>query len=243
MTDSFLIPEGSEHLSQIKTMLSNYLQGGQAGHEQFLRYYGAAYRYFLALVHNADQAKELTNQFAQRFLAGELRKFDPAKGRFRDYLKTALRNMARDHFRRQKRQAHSLPEEEVPDEQAATFDTAWQEELLHQAWKSLEKRQHDTGKPFYTVLRFKSEHPKLRSSQLAFDLGELLGQSLTAVGVRQLVRRARQAFQGILLDEVSRTLGSADLERQAEELRELNLWDYCKDEWQNRKQMKNTNPR
>jgi hypothetical protein len=229
MSDSFRVPSAAERLTEIQTRLSRLYQTGEPGHEEFFRYYGAAYRYFLALVRDGDAARDLTNEFAQRFFNGDFRRFDPALGRFRDFLKVALRHMAVDHFRGRERQAGPLPSDDLPEEPPAAFDAAWQEELLHQSWRSLECRQRETGKPVYTVLRCKTENPQMRSAQLADEVGKLLGLTLTAQGVRQLVHRARAAFQETLLDEVVRSLGSPSPERLEQELHDLQLWSYCRD--------------
>src|SRR6266404_8082392 len=69
--------------------------------ELLLRYYGAAQRYLLAIVRDPQVAEELTQDFAVRFLRGDFRHADPGQGRFRDFLKTALRHMAQDFWRKQ----------------------------------------------------------------------------------------------------------------------------------------------
>ena len=85
------------------------------------RYHGAVYRYFLAVLRDPDAAHELFQTFAYRFLRGDFKKFDPGKGRFRDYLKAALLNMVRDHWKRQPSLRH-LPLEEIPELAASAQD-------------------------------------------------------------------------------------------------------------------------
>ena len=66
------------------------------------RYSGAVHRYFLTAVNNPDEAEELDQEFAIRFLRGDFRRSDPEKGRFRDYVKRAVQNMISDYYRRKK---------------------------------------------------------------------------------------------------------------------------------------------
>src|SRR5947207_152703 len=62
-----------------------------------LRYSGAAYRYLLGAVRDPDRAEDLCQEFAVRFLRGDFHRAAPGRGRFRDYLKTALVNLVNDH--------------------------------------------------------------------------------------------------------------------------------------------------
>src|SRR5262249_10634620 len=64
------------------------------------RYGGAARRYLLAAVRDADGGDELFQLFACRFLHGDLRGANPERGRFRDYLKGVLYHLAVDYHKR-----------------------------------------------------------------------------------------------------------------------------------------------
>src|SRR6478736_4507380 len=59
------------------------------------RYQGAAYRYLTAATGDPDVAADLFQEFAVRFLRGDFRRATPDRGRFRDYLRTVLINLAR----------------------------------------------------------------------------------------------------------------------------------------------------
>ena len=228
-TDSFITPTGDHRLTEIETHLSRLFQSGQPGHDEFLRYYGAAFRYFRVLVGDGETAKDLTNQFAERFFNGDFTRFDPAKGRFRDFVKTAIRNMAIDHHRRRRPMAE-IGDAEVaaPDETDATFDAAWHEELLHQAWRALERRQEADGQPHFAVLKLKTDHPKMRSTELGENLSKTLGKLVAAATARQWVHRARDLFQDLLIDEVAYSIGSKDRGRLMEELESLRLLTVCR---------------
>src|SRR2546421_2034702 len=55
-----------------------------------LRYRGAVHRYLSRLLGDADAADDLTQEFSLALLKGELRGADPARGRFRSYVKSVL---------------------------------------------------------------------------------------------------------------------------------------------------------
>jgi RNA polymerase sigma-70 factor (ECF subfamily) len=63
---------------------------------------------------------------------------------------------------------------------------------------------------------------------MARQLGEQLGRPLTDAGVRQVLHRARDRFADLLLDEVARSLQTAEADRLEQELIDLDLLPYCK---------------
>jgi RNA polymerase sigma-70 factor (ECF subfamily) len=213
-----------------------------------LRYYGAVYRYLLGMLHSPAAAEEMTQEFSVRLLRGDFRHFDPARGRFRDFLKTSLRHLVQDYWRQQKKRKEKevppLPERagepggvSARSEQAAEdlefdfdqgFIEKWKEELLARAWEALEKSQAETGQCYYTVLRCKTDQPELRSAQLAEQVSARLGKPVTAEGTRQLLHRARKRFAELLVDEVTHSLGTPEPGQVAEELIELGLMSYCR---------------
>src|SRR5581483_5349203 len=96
-----------DRLSQIATRWSLLLEargGGDASRaargELLLRYHAPVYRYLRGLVRDEAAAEELCQEFALRFLRGDFRHADPARGRFRDYLRVALRHLAAERARR-----------------------------------------------------------------------------------------------------------------------------------------------
>src|SRR5262249_34829660 len=108
--------EFENRLSQIATRWSVLLQAHQetdaaaAARQQLLeRYCGAVYRYLLAAVRDHHAAEDLTQEFALRFVRGQFRLADPERGRFRDYVKTALFHLVDDYRRRQGRAPSPAP--------------------------------------------------------------------------------------------------------------------------------------
>jgi DNA-directed RNA polymerase specialized sigma24 family protein len=210
-----------------------------------LRYHGAAYRYLLGIVRDPQVAGELTQEFAVRFLRGDFRRADPAQGRFRDLLKTALRHLAQDFWRRQKKALPRLAEDlseqaRSADMPGASLDrqflSSWRDEILARTWEALATLESKTGQPYLTALLGKTVQPQLRSAQLAEELRTQLGRSFTEPAVRQLLHRARTLFAHMLVQEVARSLETEELHQIEEELIDLDLFPYCKSALERRKQ-------
>ena len=212
------------------------VQQGQA--ELFERYRGAAYRYLVAILRDADAADDVFQEFSLRFLKGDFHRATPEKGRFRNYLKTALSRMAVDHHRRRRREGLGLAEAAADlagstDEAEAgreEFEECWRTELIENAWRALAEVEAQTGTPYYAALRCYSEHPEARSQEIAAKLTAALQpeRPFSAEGVRQIVHRARHRFSNLLIDEVAASIGSSDLEEVEAELAALALLGYCR---------------
>lgn len=214
-----------------------------AQHTLVLCYYRPVYFYLRGMLRDADAAEELTHEFCVRFLRGDFRGAHPQRGRFRDLVKTAARNLALDYWRRQqarkKKGPHVLGGK--PDSAAGAhalvvkprtemvFLRQWRQSLLIQAWRGLARLQKQTGSPYFSVLRYKSNHPQVRSAQLARRMSAHRGRRVTTAGVRQLLCRARQRFADCLVAAVARSLLSPSREDIERELIELKLLQYCKD--------------
>jgi len=233
-------PLNDQHLSQIQTswsMVHDAKLGTaavEAAREQLLqRYRGAVYRYVLAVVKDPSLADDLTQEFAYRFVRGDFRNADPQRGRFRKFVKTAVLNLVRDHYRRGSRQPKPVHDSSFPDGAASRsvepdqqFVDTWKQELMDRAWKSL-KSQQATDLPLYTVLNLRAEHPDLRSPALAERLSETLGRPVTANWVRQVLFRARHQFAEYLLQDVLHSLNQPTADELEDELRECGLFEVC----------------
>jgi RNA polymerase sigma-70 factor (ECF subfamily) len=199
-----------------------------------LRYRGAVYRYLLGMVRDPAAAEELAQDFAVRLLRGDFRRADPGRGRFRDFLKAAVRHLVIDYWREQGKAPVPLDPAAVavgPAEEAdldRPFLERWREELLNQTWDALEEVQARTGQPYHTVLRWKTEQPEQRSAQMAQRLSAHQGRPVTENALRKLLHRARKLFADLLVDEVARSLGTSAPEPLEQELIDLDLLDYCR---------------
>jgi RNA polymerase sigma-70 factor (ECF subfamily) len=199
------------------------------------RYRGAVYRYLRKLLHEPDAADEVFQEFALRLVRGALGGADPQRGRFRNFVKGTLFHLVAD-YRKQRRHwpgplpaegaALAAPSEDVESDRL--FVASWCDELLARAWAALAASEVMTGQRLYAVLRFRADHPEMRSPELAEELTARLGRPFTAAGVRQTLHRARDKFAALLLDEVTPSLENPGAEQLEEELVELGLLDYCR---------------
>ncbi|MBQ12057.1 MAG: hypothetical protein CMJ45_10975 [Planctomyces sp.] len=202
------------------------------------RYHVAVYRYFMTALRDAQAAEELFQEFSLRFVRGDFRRFDPRRGRFRDFIRVALMNLIRDYRRRQFNRPADLGSDgavivdgdgEV-DESLPEFDDAWREELLAQCWKLLLLQQDQDGQPLHTVLKFRVDGEKPTGAELAETLNRQLQPEspYSEAGARKLLQRARDKFADLLIDEVSRSLDDPRLEEVESDLVALGLLPYCR---------------
>lgn len=99
---------------------------------------------------------------------------DPGRGRFRDYVKAILLNLAADHRRRLRRAPGPLPAAEpaaATDERM--FLNLWRAELLDRTWEALrdcgDRQPHYEVLPSALITRFR--RPMLRRGSWAFRWG------------------------------------------------------------------------
>ena len=200
------------------------------------RYCGAVYRYLLTNVRNPDLAEELSQEFALRFLQGDFRRADPARGRFRDFVKTSLFHLLADHYRAKQGRAKAalqgalVASTDVPADELAEkeFLSEWRTQLLNCAWAGLAAQDGDTGQLMHRVLLWRAENPNATAIDFAAELSANLGKPFTAAGIRQLLHRARIKFAELLVEEVARTLPTTEPNAVQEELALLELLVYCR---------------
>src|SRR5262249_61055245 len=90
------------------------------------------------------------------------------------------------------------------------------------------KVQQESGSLYHTVLRCKIEQPQARTEDLARQVSERLGKSVSAGSLRVTLHRARQRFAELLLAEVAHSLETSDPQQLEDELIELGLLEYCR---------------
>ena len=229
----------NDRLSQIATRWSLLLQargGGNTGHaawgELLLRYHAPVYRYLRGLVRDETEAEDLCQEFAVRFLRGDFRHADPARGRFRDYLKVALQHLAGERSRRRPPPLplngdRSSPAPVLPAAADERFQELWRAELLGRAWAELAGLSAARGDQFYEVLRLKSDDPARTSDALAEELTRRHGRPITASAARQTLHRAREKFADLLRAAVAASIPTDDPSEVDAELAELGLLVYC----------------
>jgi RNA polymerase sigma-70 factor (ECF subfamily) len=233
------------HLSQIQTLWSvvRLAHGDhtavQSAQQVLLDRYGGAVRsYALAALRDEDAADEVFQEFALKFVRGDFGTADPGRGRFRAFVKTVVFRLIVDYQRRKKGLLREGPLHSNVAEPAAndaaeksdedTFRTSWRDQLLGRCWQRLREIEDQTGKPHYTVLKFRVDHPDARSADLASGLSDALNKPINAGAVRVLLHRARDAFADVVYEEVGHSLDNASIAEVEDELIELNLLEYCK---------------
>jgi len=208
------------------------------------RYGGAIRRYLLGSLRNEDAADEVFQEFSLKLVSGAFQKAHASHGRFRSFLKTTLFHLIIDYQRRGKRNAtrelmHETPDRPFCEDRLAEEDRAWtrswREELLAKGWSALAKTEKSTGTPYYTVLRFRSEHPEMRSQEIADQLDGKVAKKLGSSSVRVLIHRARELLAEEVLDLVLDSIDNASLDECEEELIDLDLLEYCRSALQRRR--------
>jgi DNA-directed RNA polymerase specialized sigma24 family protein len=238
------LPGQPTHLDQIATNWSllrlahqdSVTAAGPARNALVLRYAGAIRKFLGILVPQEQDADELSQEILVRLLRGDFARAAPERGRFRDYLAVAARNLVKAFWTRKARQTgqdldvnqFEAPEEESPyDDQLLV---TWRRSLLDMTWSALEEYQRThKGSVSFTLLRLRADFPDDDSEQLAARLSDVLGRKVRADAVRQQLRRARLRFAQLLLEEVARGLDDPTPERVEEELVEIGLMDYVGD--------------
>jgi len=209
-----------------------------------LRYLPAVRRYVQAIVQKEHDAEDLAQDLVVRLLASDFAGADPGRGRFRDLLKTAIRNMVRDHWSRQKRRrsvAYDVGDE--PSREGQADDDAWTVQWRHQVldlvWNAFRNQQRgEAGKGAYALLRLRAEHPDDSSEELAARYAAKTGEQVRADAVRQKLRRARLQFADLLLVELAKGFDEPTAEKIEDELVALGLVDIVRDllpeDWRDR---------
>ena len=107
-----------------------------------LRYAKSIRRYVGGMVKSREDADELAQDVVMRLMKGDFGGADPTRGRFRDLLKTATRNMVHSHWEKSNRRKtadHDLDlvgREEVEDPR---WVAEWQSNVLEHAWAAYGK--------------------------------------------------------------------------------------------------------
>ncbi len=237
--DEVKVDQNLNHISTVWTMVRKAHDGSnRAAHDALQalmeRYSGEVYRYLLGALRDPHAADDLSQEFSLRFVRGDFRNADPERGRFRDLVKTVLFHLIVDYQRRQKAGPRALPPDDCGPAQPedsltsdAQFIESWRQQLLSQAWAALARWDRRQGSRYYDVLRYRADHRELSSAEMAAQLTVRLNKQVSADWVRQTLRRAREQFADLLLDELSHSIVNPTRERLAEELADLRLLSYC----------------
>lgn len=200
------------------------------------RYDAAIQRYLKALIKNPHDAEEVAQDFQLRMYQHGLVRSKVIRGRFRNYLKAAVRNAALTYFRRRPHERPGdldllhLPDHRSPGQDDQEWLDEWRRCLLDRTWEALERHQRRSpGNLFHTVLRVAVDQPHDDSRVLAARVSALTGNPISAEAFRKQLSRARRKFAGLVVREVAQTLENPTLDHVEEELIELRLMKYVQD--------------
>ncbi len=199
-----------------------------------LRYAKAIRRYVGGILKNSEDADELAQEVVVRLMQGDFGGADPNRGRFRDLLKTAVRNMVHNHWSKSNRRKAADTDLETiasrPADDDWNWDAEWRTSILEHAWSAVKKFESENPtNPAYTLLRLRTEFPDCTSEFLAEKLGAKLGAPVRADACRQMLRRARLRFVDALVAEIGLGLSGPTPAGIADELAAIGLLERVKD--------------
>ncbi|WP_417848882.1 RNA polymerase sigma factor [Thalassoglobus sp.] len=222
--------------SMIQKAHGQSLTGGEEARKYLvMRYSPAIRRYVRAITKDEDQADEIAQDVMVRLLQGDFAGADPQKGRFRDLLKVAIRNMTKNIWTKQKVRKTvdydlNLNADDSENETDLLWTDEWRQQLLELAWNQLQEHQNNhQGSVAYIILKLRTEDPDASSNELAERLGQKIGKTVRADQARQQLRRARVRFAEFLVAEVADGIEVTSPDRIEEELGALGLLERIRD--------------
>lgn len=210
------------HWSVVLAAGRNDTTRAQAALEQLCRtYWHTLYHYVRRRGFSPDDAQDLTQEFFVHFLERHaVAAADPARGRFRSFLLSSLKNFLADEWdkaRALKRGGGRVitvdfqaEEMRLCDESAQSlspdkaFDRRWAVAVLEQVYRRLEEEAHGQGKAGqFVVLRraLMGGRGAVPSAEMAAALG--LSDGAVRVAVHRLRQRYRELLRELIADTVS----------------------------------------
>lgn len=243
-------PKFAPRLENIETQWSllqrahhgTIVSGNDARKSLVLRYASAIRSYVKAMTGNEADTDELSQDVVVRLMKGDFAGADPDRGRFRDLLKVAVRNMVRNHWDKSNRRKGvnydlALAADQAEGASEDPWLDGWRKNIIDIAMGRLEAYQHQhDGNISHSVLKIRMDFPDLDSTGLAEKISTEQGREINAATYRQQLRRARIRFAQYLVEEIANGLDTSDPQRVQEELISVGLFEHIKDvlpdEWQ-----------
>lgn len=213
-------------------------------------------KFFACLCRDATEADEQFQEFALKFMSGAFDSFKPEKGRFRDYLKTALRNQIARSYGKKKNDAIQLtdeldavaedPKARAPLEAALReFDSTEGKQIKHLVDQDMLVDEQDGKNAFYSLLQFAvnfqkarvdelRENPNGRSkisvSTLVDFIKDSTGETITKDTAKKRMFRAKSAYASKMIFEIGNRIGDPDLSAIRNAAEEMGLLVYVENE-------------
>jgi hypothetical protein len=188
-------------------------------------------KYLRAVLKNPDDAEEVAQDFFLWVTENGFPRARRERGRFRNYLKVAVKNWALNFLRRKRSELNHESLSTIPAPEESLQDQQWLREwrrcLLKRTWRNLEKHQNRSADDiYYTALRLAVFHPADDSGTLAALAGNILGRTIRPDTFRKQLSRARRLFAQFLVKEIAQTLDYPAPALVEEELVDLGLMSY-----------------
>jgi Sigma-70 region 2 len=229
-------PDQSAQVRRLERITTQWSRLNDPAHFA-VRYAPAVRAYLSVIIRDAADTDDVIQEFLARVVERGFGRARPGRGRFRDYLKAALRNAARTHARRRSRvvmadavDLTTFPAPSVDEEADRTWRAEWRACLLDRTWAALEHHQkRSPGNLYYTVLRLTTDHPAEDSATLAVRASEITCRPLGPAAFRKQLSRARYRFAALLVREIAGTLSRSTPADVEEELAEFGLLEHVRD--------------
>jgi len=237
------------HISRILTN-PNVLQNPSS----FFEVYQLPVRkFFMCLCGNANEADEQFQEFAVKFLSGAFDSFKPEKGRFRDYLKMALRNQVKRSFKKGANFTVPIPEDmDAADPNALQpienamreFDTIEGEQIKQLVEDDMRADEQEGKNQFHSLLQFAIGYQKERLHEYTVSGGrskipvsaivdfiqERFGETVSTDTAKQRMFRAKVMYASKMISEVSVRVTDPSHSAIHEAAQELGLAVYVESE-------------
>ncbi|MEO1616546.1 MAG: hypothetical protein AAFV88_11890 [Planctomycetota bacterium] len=217
-------------------------------------------KFFSCLCRDSNEADEQFQEFAVKFLSGAFDNFNPERGRFRDYLKTSLRNQVRRQAAKnaglvaagteELLQNEADPAVEQPvDVAMKAFDEVEGEHIRQLVEADMLDEERAGKNQFHSLLRFAISYqqqltdPESNSASRRVPVSaviefvkESFGETISRDTAKQRMSRAKSAFATKMILEIGTRIGDASISAVGQAASELGLAPFVGKELQRRKE-------
>lgn len=213
-------------------------------------------KFFSCLCRDASEADEQFQEFALKFMSGAFDSFNSEKGRFRDYLKTVLRNQVARDYGRKKKDAIQMTEEmdavaldpkaqEPLNEALREFDATEGEQIKHLVDRDMSFDEADGKNAYHSLLQFAVNHQNRRLEELRENpkgktkisvstivdfILESTGETVTKDTAKQRMFRAKSTYASKMIMEIGSRIGDSSIPAVQSAAQEMGLSVFVENE-------------